>query len=42
VPCALLVAYQNVLDGILLVQLVIDRQNRSARISEDMLDAINP
>jgi hypothetical protein len=37
---ALLVAHQDVLDGVLLVQLVIDRQHRAARISEDMLDAI--
>jgi hypothetical protein len=37
---ALLVAHKDVLDRILLVQFVVDRQNRSAGISEDMLDAI--
>jgi hypothetical protein len=35
------VTYQNVLDGVLLVQLVIDRQHRAARIAEDMLDALS-
>jgi hypothetical protein len=38
---ALLVAHQDVLDRVLLENLVIDRQHRSARISEDMLDALS-
>src|SRR5690606_37547711 len=37
---ALLVADQDVLDAVLLEQLVIDWQNRAARIAEDMLNAL--
>ena len=37
---ALLVAHENVLDAVLLVQLVIDRQDGAARIAENMLDAL--
>ncbi len=37
---ALLVAHEDVLDAILLVQLVIDRQHGAARIAENMLDAL--
>ena len=37
---ALLVADEDVLDVVLLEDLVIDRQDRAARIAEDMLDAI--
>ena len=37
---ALLVADEDVLQAILLMQLVIDRQNGAARIAENMLDAL--
>jgi hypothetical protein len=35
---ALLMAYQNVLDLVLLEQLVVDEQDRPAGIAEDLLD----
>ena len=37
---ALLVADEDVLDAVLLVQLVIDRQHGTPRITEDVLDAL--
>ena len=37
---ALLMAHQDVLDGVLLHQLVIDREHRAAGIAENMLDAL--
>jgi len=37
---ALLVADEDVLEAILLVQLVIDRQHGAARIAENVLDAL--
>ena len=37
---ALLVAHEDVLDAILLEQLVVDRQDGTARIAENMLDAL--
>jgi hypothetical protein len=35
----LLVAHQNVLDGVLLVERVVDVQNRAAGVAPDVLDA---
>ena len=37
---ALLMANEDVLDGLLLENLVIDRQHRAARITENVLDAV--
>ncbi|MCY1310113.1 hypothetical protein D9M70_602730 [compost metagenome] len=37
---ALLVANEDVLDIVLLVDLVVDRKHGAARIAEDMLDAV--
>jgi hypothetical protein len=37
---ALLVAHQDVAKLVLVEQLVIDRQHRSARVAEDMLDPL--
>src|SRR5690606_20415587 len=42
VACPLLVANEDVFDFFLLEKLIIDRQDRSARIAEYMLDAIVP
>src|SRR4029453_16890146 len=37
---ALLVAHENVLDLVLLEELVVDVEDRAARIAEDVLDAL--
>ncbi len=37
---ALLVAHQDVLDLVLLEQLVVDVEDRAARIAEDVLDVL--
>ena len=37
---ALLVAHQDVLDLVLLEELVVDVEDRAARIAEDVLDAL--
>jgi hypothetical protein len=39
--CGLLVAYQDVLDRILLVQRVVDVQHRTARIAPEVLDLLS-
>jgi hypothetical protein len=38
----LLVAHQHVLDGVLLVERVVDVQDRAARVAPDVLDASRP